>query len=368
MKAFDRRGRFLGLLCLLTAVCITVIGLVFLWSIGGAYGMPDHVKKQAIWSLVGIVLFFVVRAIDYRAVLKVADVIYVVVLGLLVLVLVAGRSAGGARRWLALGPVSVQPSEFAKLAVVLILAKYLSLTESFRRLRWIWVPFVIGLIPMMLILRQPDLGTASVLLPVLGAMLYVGGVRARTFLLVALLFAAALPLLWRYMASYQKERVIAFLSQDAPTDRQKETILYQLMQSKIAIGSGGLLGKGLGKGTQNTLGFLPNRETDFPFPVICEEWGFAGALVLFGLYFVLLLLCTVIAGRSPEPQGAYVVVGIMATLATHIIVNTGMTSGQLPVVGITLPFVSYGGSSLLVNFVGLGLVASVASRRAGWRR
>lgn len=368
MKPYRRSRSPAGSLCLVIALCISGIGLIFLWSITGASRMPPLVQRQLIWVCAGLVAFFVFRSIDYRLLLRASDVFYLLALGMLVVVLLVGREVGGSRRWLSLPGLgfNVQPSEFAKIAVVLILANYLTLTKSYLTLKWLWIPFLICLCPMMLIVKQPDLGTACVFLPILFAMLYLAGVRLRTFLVVGAFILCSSPVVWLNMESYQRERIYGFLKQDSPSPQMRRTILYQLIQSKIAIGSGGLTGKGLGRGTQNRLGFLPNRQTDFPFPVICEEWGFLGALLVFFLYFLLLLALGRIAEKATDPQGSYIVAGVMAMIATQFVVNTGMTAGQFPVVGMTLPLVSYGGSSMLCIFASLGIAASVALHRPRW--
>jgi len=317
--------------------------------------------KQVQWVIIGAVLFVAVLAVNYRHLIEHAYLLYAVGLGALVLVLFFGvtNESISARRWLPFGPVRVQPSEFMKIVAILVLARYLMYRETHRELIGLAAPFGLALVPMALIAKEPDLGTALVLLPVVFAMLYVAAARGRQLLLIVGLMVLSLPVLWFGMHPYQRERVIAFLAQDDEHTRYRQ---YQLDQSKVAIGSGGVFGKGLEKGTQGRWGYIPpkTRNNDFIFAIICEEWGFVGANFVLALYLLLLALCARVAEEVHHPGGRLIVVGVLSLLGTEVIVNTAMATGQIPIVGLTLPLISYGGSSLLSSFIGLALVLNVS--------
>ncbi|MFP4056076.1 MAG: rod shape-determining protein RodA [Candidatus Brocadiia bacterium] len=317
--------------------------------------------KQVVWAAFGAVVFAGVLFLNYRHLLEHAYVLYGLGLVLLVAVLFVGVTSDviHARRWLQVGPFRLQPSELMKILVILALARYLMYSEQHRRFGGLAVPFLMVLVPMVLIAKEPDLGTALVLLPVAFALLYVAAARSRHLLLIVLLMATAAPVVWLHMRPYQKERVLAFLAQEDRNVREE----YQLRQAKAAIGAGRLWGRGLGQGTQNRLNFLPAANNDFIFAVICEEWGFVGANAVLALYFLLLLLCLRTAEDTHHPGGRLIVVGVVAMVGSQVIVNTAMAAGQLPIVGLTLPLISYGGSSLLSSLIGLALVVNVSTYR-----
>jgi len=321
--------------------------------------------KQVQWIVMGAFVFAGLLFVNYRHLLEHAYLLYLIGLGGLVFVLFFGVTSETivARRWIQVGPFRIQPSEFMKIFVILALARYLMYRESHRLLFGLLGPFAVVVIPMLLIAKEPDLGTALVLLPVVFAMLYVGAARARHLVLILCLFAASVPAVWLHMRPYQKERVLAFLTQDERHQRDVEQ--YHLRQSKVAIGSGGVFGKGWEQGTQNRYNFIPakTRNNDFIFAVICEEWGFVGANAILALYFVLLFLCMHVAEETHHPSGRLIVVGVAAMVGTQVIVNTAMAAGQLPIVGLTLPLISYGGSSLLSSLMGLALVVNVSVYR-----
>jgi rod shape determining protein RodA len=271
-----------------------------------------------------------------------------------------GRTVSGARRWLLIGPLSVQPSEMFKLCFVLM-AVWLVTS------RWaqpvgktaLIMGAPIALVPAVLIVKQPDLGTALLLFPVLIALFVAAGLRLRTLGGLVLAGVAALPLAWFAMKEYQRERILVFLD----PFRDPLGSAYNVIQAKIAIGSGQLLGKGVAGATQSRLAFLPERHTDFIFAVFAETWGFAGCLVLLTCYALLLLRGFDIAASTREPVGRLVALGVTALVATQVIVNVGMVTGLVPVVGIPLPFMSYGGSSMVVSMMALGLLLSVRMRQ-----
>jgi rod shape determining protein RodA len=316
--------------------------------------------RQLAWFCVGLFALTIVASIDYRRLVQMAPLLYVGGLAALIAVFILGRTVSGARRWLLIGPLSVQPSEMFKLCFVLM-AVWLVTS------RWaqpvgktaLIMGAPIALVPAVLIVKQPDLGTALLLFPVLIALFVAAGLRLRTLGGLVLAGVAALPLAWFAMKEYQRERILVFLD----PFRDPLGSAYNVIQAKIAIGSGQLLGKGVAGATQSRLAFLPERHTDFIFAVFAETWGFAGCLVLLTCYALLLLRGFEIAASTREPVGRLVALGVTALVATQVIVNVGMVTGLVPVVGIPLPFMSYGGSSMVVSMMALGLLLSVRMRQ-----
>jgi len=316
--------------------------------------------RQLAWFGVGIVALVFVASIDYRRLVRAAPLFYVLGLGGLAAVFLLGRTVSGARRWLMVGPVSVQPSELFKLCFVLMAVWLLTS-------RWaqpvgktvLLMVAPLAIVPAVLIVKQPDLGTALLLFPVLIALLVTAGMRMRLLGGLALAGVAAAPLAWLVLKDYQRERLLVFLD---PV-RDPLGSAYNVIQAKIAIGSGQLLGKGVAGATQSRLSFLPERHTDFIFAVFAETWGFVGCLVLLTCYALLLLRGFDIAASTREPVGRLVALGVTALVATQVLVNVGMVTGLIPVVGIPLPFMSYGGSSMVVSMMALGLLLSVRMRQ-----
>jgi rod shape determining protein RodA len=316
--------------------------------------------RQLAWFGVGMMALVVVASIDYRRLVQMAPLIYVFGIGTLIAVLVLGRTVSGARRWLFVGPVSVQPSELFKLCFVLMAVWLLSS-------RWaqpvgkatLVMAAPLALVPAALILKQPDLGTALLLFPVLMALMVAAGLPMRILGGLVLAGVAAAPVAWFALKEYQRERILVFL------DPLRDPLgsAYNVIQAKIAIGSGQLLGKGVAGATQSRLAFLPERHTDFIFAVFAETWGFVGCLVLLTCYALLLLRGFDIAASTREPVGRLVALGVTTLVATQVLVNVGMVTGLLPVVGIPLPFMSYGGSSMVVSMMALGLLLSVRMRQ-----
>jgi rod shape determining protein RodA len=328
-------------------------------SVGRAGGGGLAVRQLA-WVGVGGLALLVIASIDYRRLVRMAPLFYVLGLAGLVTVFVLGRTVSGARRWILLGPISVQPSELFKIAFVLMVAWWLS-SRWAQSLGRVTVSLVLPIIavPFVLIVKQPDLGTALLLFPVTVALLVGAGVRFRLLGALALAGLAALPLAWFAMKDYQRERIMVYLD----PFRDPLGSAYNVIQAKIAIGSGQLLGKGIAGATQSRLAFLPERHTDFIFAVFAEMWGFVGCLVLLVCYVVLLLRGFDIAAAAREPVGRLVALGATALLASQVLINVGMVTGLLPVVGVPLPLMSYGGSSMLVSLVALGLLLSVRMRQ-----
>jgi rod shape determining protein RodA len=309
---------------------------------------------------VGLVGLLVVVSVDYRNLVRFAPVLYAVGLGLLLSVFMLGRTVSGARRWIHLGPFTVQPSELFKLIFIITLAWALTSARGERLSRGALIgTFVLLGLPFLLVVRQPDLGTALVLVPVLGAILVGIGLRARVLGALVLAAVAAMPLAWFALKPYQRDRLLVYLD----PFRDPLGTAYNVIQAKIAIGSGQLLGKGVGGATQSRLSFLPERHTDFIFAVFAEMWGFLGCLVLIVAYVLLVLRGFEIAAGTRETRGRILALGVTTVFAAQILINIGMVTGLLPIVGIPLPFMSYGGSSMVVSLTALGLLLSIRMRQ-----
>ena len=317
--------------------------------------------KQLYWVAGGILGMFLVSLLNYQALLEQVHWMYIAAVGSLMSVMVFGKVYLGAKRWIKLpGGQHFQPSEWVKLILILAVAKYFADLHS-RELSWsdfIKAGAMVG-VPMLMVLAQPDLGTALTYMPIAIMGLFLGGVRAKQALIVLLLAGLIMPLAWHKLKPYQKDRLISFMEPEA----DKQGSGYQVIQSKIAVGSGMLWGRGFLRGTQNHLNFLPEQHTDFIFSVFSEEFGFIGAAALMALYLGLLLRGLSIAARARDRFGVLLVLGIMSIVFWQVVVNVGMVTGLLPVVGIPLPFFSYGGSSLLGLLIGTGLVMNVSMRR-----
>jgi rod shape determining protein RodA len=364
MLRFDRRliGHFdwpLLLLALLLVGC----GLATVLSATHSHEqlVSRLLLRQATWGAIGLVGLLAAVSFDYHWLERYGYALYGGAVVLLVMTALIGTSGGGAQRWLVLGPLSVQPSEIAKIPILVAVCCGLhrAVGDTVLPLRTLIPPALLLSVPVLLVLRQPDLGTALSICAVFGVVVLVAGVPAR--LIVGLVLAAALtgPYAWTHLKPYQQDRVRTFL------DPQSDPLGagYHIIQSQIAIGSGMIAGKGYLQGTQNQLNFLPEQHTDFIFSVFAEEWGFVGACVLISLYFMLLLRCFVVAVRAKDAFGLLLACGLTAVIFCQVLINMGMAMGALPVVGITLPFFSYGGSSLLVSMLAIGLLMNISMRR-----
>jgi rod shape determining protein RodA len=310
----------------------------------------------------GIALMLAFGLVDIRIWFRLAYPAYVATLALLAGVEVAGRvGALGAQRWLNLGFVQIQPSELMKIALALALARYFHArsAEDAPRLRTLVVPVAMILVPTALVLLQPNLGTAIMLSLAGGALLFVAGARLWIFGLVGVAGMAAVPVVWRFMHDYQKRRVMTFL--DPSVDPLGAG--YHITQSRIALGSGGLFGKGFLNGTQSHLNFLPEKQTDFIFPLLAEEWGLWGGMVVLGLFALISYYGVAVALRSRNHFGRLLAIGLSVNLFLYVFINTAMVMGLIPVVGVPLPLISYGGTSMLAVMMGFGLLISVLVHR-----
>ncbi len=319
-------------------------------------------KKQLFWFAISLIAMWVFSRIDYRFWMEASYVFYWVAIISLLAVLIIGDQTNGAKRWIKLGFLSYQPSELAKLSVLLVLARYIgSKTVELFYLSKFFLLLALLALPLLLILKQPDLGSALLLVPVSVILMYVGGIRARWLSWIFIMAAASSPLIWHFLKDYQRERLEVFINpQDDPLGAG-----YNIIQSTIAIGSGGISGKGYMQGTQTQLSFIPEHHTDFIFSVVGEEWGFVGCLVVLGLYFFMIQKTFQISRKARDREGSLLALGIAGMFTVQIIINVGMTVGLLPVTGLTLPFISYGGSSLMFSYAAIGILLNIsyANRR-----
>ncbi len=341
---------------------ISALGIWNLASASRSAHAPVWISQTA-WMGVGVALALAVTVFDSRAFQRVAWVFYGAVILMLLLVLLKGRYVMGARRWLTLGPLNFQPSELAKLAVALALAHWFQTDAEKRKdgygLVGLALPLGITFLPAALILKQPDLGTALVVVAIGCTQILFARVRWRTLAILVGVAVGGAVLVYPHLKPYQKRRVETFL--DPQADARGAG--YHATQSMIAVGSGQGLGKGWAQGTQSYLSFLPEQHTDFIFSVWAEEHGFLGCLFLLGLYFALVTSAIDIAGNARDRFGNFLAVGITGMLFWQVAINIGMVIGILPVVGVTLPLMSYGGSSVIAIFAGIGLLANVGMRR-----
>lgn len=346
-------------------MALNLIGLINLYSAthgAASTGTNRLFVGQIFWLLGGWLFFFLVTFIDYQLFLRAAYVIYGLNLAALIAVMFVGKVALGAQRWIDFGFFSYQPSETMKIALVLVLARMMS-QRSFPEgmsIKQLLVPLGVILVPFLITAEQPDLGTAMMLFITGGTICLFIGIRKRILITVAVCGALFLPIAWKFLLhDYQRDRVLTFLS----PGRDPRGAGYNSIQSKIAVGSGRLYGKGFRKGTQSQLEFLPERHTDFIYSVLSEEHGFLGSTITIGLFAILFSLGTRIASQARDKAGAILAFGILTILFWHMFINVGMVIGLLPIVGVPLPLLSYGGSSMLTTMAGLGFVSSVAYRR-----
>ncbi len=342
-------------------ICLTAsVGFGMLYSAAGG-NIDPWASRQIVRFGIGFVLMLCVALVDIRIWLRYAYFIYMGALLLLIAVEIAGTIGMGAQRWINLGVFSVQPSEIMKIALVLALARYfhsVRMEEIYRPTRLI-IPFLLVLVPAGLVLRQPDLGTAGLMILGSGAIFFAAGVRMWKFGLVLVTGIAALPIGWQFLRDYQKQRVLTFLN----PEQDPLGSGYHIIQSKIALGSGGLFGKGFMAGTQSHLSFLPEMQTDFIFTMLAEEQGLMGALGLLFLYGIILIYGYVFSASCRNQFGRLVSIGITTTFFLYVFINIAMVTGLIPVVGVPLPLISYGGTAMLTLMIGFGLLIGVHINR-----
>lgn len=346
-------------------LALNVIGLINLYSATHGVHLTSSTRlftQQIVWLLGGWTVYFVVTFMNYHFFQRIAYLLYWINVGALALVMFKGKSFYGAQRWLDLGFFHYQPSETMKLMTILVLAKILSKKTSSEGLGLsdLALPAVFVAIPFALTVKQPDLGTAMLIAMISFAMLFFVRIKKSILILCTLAAVVATPLVWSFgLKPYQKGRILTFLT----PGRDPRGAGYNSIQSKIAVGSGRVLGKGFRKGTQSQLEFLPERHTDFIFSVLSEEHGFIGSATTIGLFLILYLMGVRIASQAKDRFAALVVIGVLSLLFFHVFINIGMVIGILPIVGVPLPLLSYGGTSMLTTMAGLGLISSIAYRR-----
>ena len=404
MRNFLRGRLLLVRVCLLISVFILVlVGILMIYVVGNPLErspasdmtkLAGFWKKQAVFALAGVAGFVGANLVNYRRLGAISHWLYGGVLILLVLLVISRYvvplpfipEINGAHCWIrvGVGSLAIQPSELCKLAYILALAWYLRYRSNYHSFRALIGPFALTLLPIALILVEPDLGTVMLMMPVLFTMLFMAGARVKHLLLVILLAVLVSPFLWLKMQPYQRSRVSAVLLQSnwirekaeqSPafskllvggkfSERRWRTDWgYHLTRSKLAIASGGLTGQGLGRGDFTKYNFLPYRHNDFIFSIIAHQGGFLGCLAFLGLYVILVICGLEIAANNIDPFARLLAVGIVAMIAVEVLVNVGMTLGLMPITGLTLPFVSYGGSSLLVHMMAVGLLNNVGRCR-----
>ncbi|MCR5171108.1 MAG: rod shape-determining protein RodA [Desulfovibrio sp.] len=348
------------------ALALFLVGEMNLYSASGARlgtgsTLSNFYQKQAVWGLCGLASMLAVMSFDYRKLKAVAWPFYIVTLVLLLLVPLIGTTVYGAKRWISLGAMSIQPSELAKISVFLLGARLLAKDGEPLGWKGFAGAAAMGLVPVAFILKQPDLGTAIMIVLILGCMILFHGIKGSIFKICVLAVPAVLYVMWNFgMHDYQRQRILTFLDPSADPLGSG----YHILQSRIAIGSGQLWGKGFTEGTQSQLRFLPERHSDFAVAVFGEEWGFVGCTCLVTLFcFFLLSIFTTVA-QAKDRFGSLLCAGVFFYFFWEIFINMGMVVGIMPVVGIPLPFISYGGSATIVNFIFIGIVLNVAMRRS----
>jgi len=351
---------------------ISLIGIAAVYSATYTSRGPSSLfTKQLVWVSIGLIIMFLALIPDYHTVGRYAYLLYALSLVLLFLVMVMGKTGMGAQRWLAIGPFAFQPSELAKLSLTLALARYFAEDpkQGDYELKDLIIPIIMVLVPLMLVLKQPDLGTALMLFLSASMIVILAGIRLRSVMFVLLigLTIASLVFLvspvrhkiWGSLKPYQQNRIKAFI--DPSSDPLGSG--YHANQSKISVGSGQITGRGYRKGTQSQMAFLPERHTDFIFAVIAEETGLVGSSVLLFLYLLLLLVGVDAAKNAKDRLGVLMAGGIVSMLSLYVFINMGMAVGIVPVVGVPLPLVSYGGTSIITTFLSLGILLNIQSRR-----
>ncbi len=357
---------------LILAILIAFIGILSIYSSTfqkEAGSWQGIYKRQLLWVFLGLVMFFLMSNSNYRWLWDWALVLYAGAFFFLLAVFVLGVVRSGAQRWLKIAWFNFQPSELAKLILAIFLARYFSrksannislVSSSSGVFRGLIIPFLFAALPAGLIIEQPDLGSGLMVIFLFTVMLYLANVRPRNIFIFLSTIVLLLPLSWRFMHDYQRQRLLVFLNPNIDPLGAG----YTIIQAKIAIGSGGFFGKGWLCGTQSQLHFLPESHTDFIFATFAEEWGFLGSIVLLGLYYLLIRQGFIIAQRTKDDFGRLLALGISLMLGIQVFVNIAMNLGLAPVVGLPLPLASYGGSSVIVTFVALGILVSIDRRRA----
>jgi rod shape determining protein RodA len=358
MRYFSLRD--LDWLLVIIAIAISALGVLQIYSATHDTQWRGAWWKQIIFVVVGLALMWLIATIDYHSLMRKVPILYLLSLLTLLVVLLVGTKIFGSKRWIVILGFTFQVSEFVKLVLILLVARFLTelRSDTLDGRELLKLSVLVGL-PMILVVKQPDLGTALTYLPILAIGVYLAGLR-KEYLVVIGLLAVVVPLVSvNFLQDYQKARLVSFLD----PHRDPRGTGYQTIQSKIAVGAGGMWGQGVAKGTQTQLRFLPVPHTDFIFSAFAEEHGFVGVIIVLALYFVLFMQIVQNAQTAPDRAGMYICMGVVALLVFHLLVNVGMVVGRMPVTGIPLPLMSAGGSNTLSTFLMLGLVNNVRLRR-----
>jgi len=343
----------------LAILALSGAGTLAIWSTTSDTGLSIYFSRQLIYLCCGLLCFLALLYFDYHVFSDFIVMIYCGGMFALLLVLILGRSVSGNKSWLNLG-FSFQPSEFVKIIVIIALAKYYAEIDSdFLNLRELLTGAAIVFVPTILVLLQGDLGTAITFVPIYAALSFLAGVRKKHWIALLLIGIMAAPCSWFLMKGYHKDRIETILN----PEKDPQRIGYQTIQSQIAIGSGKFLGKGFKQGSQGLLGFLPARHTDFVFAVLAEEKGFVGGITILGLFLFVFFRLFRVGREAKDKVGAMIASGVMSIILFHAVINIGMAVGWVPVIGIPLPFISAGGSSLISCFIGMGLCMNIWMRR-----
>ncbi|NRA73563.1 MAG: rod shape-determining protein RodA [Rickettsiales bacterium] len=343
---------------LLVITLLLSCGLLIMKSASIEGSNSIYFKKQLIYAAIFFFVMISITLVDIKLIFNSAYILYAISLILLLSVTLIGHTAMGATRWLNLGFIKMQPSEIMKLTMVITLARYFHFktAEEVKNIKHLIIPAILVILPTAIIIKQPDLGTAITLLCTFIIIFFLSGVRIWKFLASSAMVIAACPIIWKYLHNYQKKRILIFLNPESDPLGSG----YNIIQSKIAIGSGGLWGKGMLGSTQAHLDFLPEHRTDFVFSLFAEGFGFIGSLLLIGLFLILIFLSINLALKCRHQFGKLLIFGLTSVFSVNMLTNLGMVSGLLPVVGIPLPFLSYGGSSLATTLILFGIIMNIA--------
>jgi len=349
------------LIFLVTGLCI--LGLLVIYSTTHQENINEGVmqitRRQLIHILTGLFFCLLVTIIDYHDIVKIAIPLFSLSLIMLVYVIFFGKNVGGSRRWIQLAGFEFQPAEFAKITLIIFLADFLNKQkEEIPNFLYFSLPFFFTGILMLLIYKQPDLGTAIVFFAITLLMIFIAGISWKYIIAVFIILVSLFPIGWSFLKDYQKSRLLLFLN----PEMDPLGAGYNIIQSKVAIGSGGLFGQGLFSGIQSQLKFLPAQHTDFVFAVIGEELGFMGALLLISLFILVLWKGIRIAQEAPDILGTLIATGVTSFMFIHILINVGMSMGLMPATGLPLPFISHGGTFMITNFIGIGLLLNIHLR------
>lgn len=346
--------------CLLALLVLSGAGVVGIWSTTDGTSLNSYFGKQVIYLCFSLLVFLTLLYFDYHLFSDYIKIIYIAGLAILCLVLIIGRTIHSNKSWIDIGIFSFQPSEIMKVLVIIALAKYYSeLDQEYLGARELLTGGLIVFVPMFLVMLQGDLGTAVTFIPIYAVLSCLAGIRRKHLVIILIIVAVVAPLSWFLLRGYQRGRIGTVLNPESDPHR----LGYQTIQSEIAVGSGRFLGKGFKQGSQGNLGFLPARHTDFVFAVLSEEQGFVGSITILGLFLFLAYRLFRTAREAKDKVGAMIVVGVLALLLFHVVINIGMVEGLLPIAGIPLPFVSAGGSSLISYYAAMSLSMSVRMRR-----